>query len=71
MSERNEVGAVLRLHAEQEFEEELAAVTRADDRTRPPNWKLSPWAVSTYVLGGKLPDGFEVTPKYIGNRRLI
>jgi MoxR-like ATPase len=25
----------------------------------------------TYILGGKLKNGFEVTPKYIGNRRLI
>ncbi|MBP9945655.1 MAG: AAA family ATPase, partial [Vicinamibacteria bacterium] len=30
-----------------------------------------PWAVSTYLLGGKLSNGFEVTPKYIGSRRLI
>src|SRR5258708_21226189 len=38
---------------------------------RPPNWKLSPWAVATYILGGKLDNGFEVTPKYSGNRRII
>ncbi|HKM55006.1 MAG TPA: AAA family ATPase, partial [Isosphaeraceae bacterium] len=31
----------------------------------------SPWAVATYLLGGTLPDGFEVSPKYIGNRRLM
>jgi len=39
--------------------------------TRPPNWKMSPWAVATYVMGGKLDSGFEVTPKYIGDRRII
>src|SRR4051794_17943808 len=61
----------LREHAEQQYAAELATLARADDRPRPPNWKLSPWAVSMYVLGGKLDDGFEVTPKYIGNRRLI
>ncbi len=61
----------LRLHAEQQFAEELAALSEVDDRQRPPNWKLSPWAVKTYLLGGKLPNGFEVTPKYIGNERLI
>jgi MoxR-like ATPase len=32
---------------------------------------LSPWAVATYVLGGALPDGTQITPKYIGERRLI
>ncbi|HEV2404882.1 MAG TPA: AAA family ATPase [Ktedonobacterales bacterium] len=63
--------AVLREHAEQQFAEELAELARADDRQRPPNWKLSPWAVRTYLLGGSLPNGFVVTPKYIGNARLI
>lgn len=65
------LGQVLRQHAEQQFAEELDALKRADDRQRPPNWELSPWAVRTYLLGGKLPGGFEVTPKYIGNARLI
>src|SRR5919199_4165365 len=64
-------GAVLRQHAEQQYAEELHELAKADDRQRPPNWKLSPWAVSTYLLGGRLPNGFEVTPKYIGNARLI
>jgi MoxR-like ATPase len=63
--------AVLRQHAEQQYAEELAALARHDERQRPPNWKLSPWAVRTYLLGGTLPDGFVVTPKYIGNARLI
>jgi MoxR-like ATPase len=63
--------AVLRRHAEDQFAEELEALTKADTRPRPPRWRLSPWAVSTYLLGGKLESGFEVTPKYIGNRRLI
>jgi MoxR-like ATPase len=65
------LGQVLRQHAEQQFAEELDALKRADDRQRPPNWELSPWAVRTYLIGGKLPGGFEVTPKYIGNARLI
>lgn len=62
---------VLRAHAEQQFAEELETLAQADERPRPPNWKLSPWAVVTYVLGGKLKNGFTVSPKYIGNRRLI
>src|SRR5260370_15840087 len=65
------VQAVQRLHAEQQFAEELAELVRADDRQRPPNWVLSPWAVRTYLLGGTLPNGFAISPKYIGNARLI
>lgn len=62
---------VLRAHAEQQFAEELSELAKADNRSRPPNWKLSPWAVATYVLGGTLDNGFVVSPKYIGNRRLV
>jgi MoxR-like ATPase len=61
----------LRLHAEQEFAAELQSLAEVDDKQRPPHWKLSPWAVKTYLLGGKLANGFEVTAKYIGNERLI
>ena len=50
---------------------ELAALAAADDRPRPPNWHLSPWAVVTYLLGGVLADGTPITPKYVGQRRLI
>lgn len=64
-------GTVLREHAEQQFQEELDELSRADTRSRPPSWHLSPWAVSTYILGGRLENGFVVVPKYIGNRRLV
>ena len=62
---------VLRAHAEQEHAAELAALEAADDRPRPPSWRLSPWAVALYVLGGELPDGTPITPKYVGSRRLV
>ncbi len=62
---------LLREHAEQQYAEELYALAQHDRRTRPPNWRLSPWAVATYILGGRLDDGFAVSPKYIGSRRLI
>ncbi len=62
---------ILRQHSEQQFAEELYELASTDKRQRPGNWKLSPWAVSTYLLGGKLENSFEVTPKYIGNRRII
>ena len=62
---------VLRRHAEQEYADELAQLQEADDRPRPPNWRLSPWAVKLYVLGGQLQGGATIGPKYVGNARLI
>lgn len=62
---------ILRAHAEQQYAEELFELEQADTRHRPPNWRLSPWAVATYILGGTLDNGFEITQKYIGNGRLI
>ena len=68
--ETNPVGSVLREHAEAQYQHELAALAASDDRPRPPNWKLSPWAVCTYLLGGKAGE-VEITAKYIGSRRLM
>lgn len=62
---------LLRPHAEQAFADELRALAAADDRPRPPSWTMSPWAVVTYLLGGALPDGTVITPKYVGPRRLM
>lgn len=62
---------VLRDTAESLYAAELAALARLDERPRPPNWKLSPWAVAQYLLGGKLADGTEIIPKYIGDKRTI
>jgi MoxR-like ATPase len=63
--------SVLRAHAEQQYADELAVLSRHDERPRPPRWRLSPWAVATYILGGTLPDGATIGAKYIGDRRLI
>lgn len=63
--------AVLRQHAEIQFAEELEQLKKVDTRQRPGNWLLSPWAVVTYLVGGKLDNGFEVSPKYIGSQRLM
>src|SRR5215469_15323334 len=68
---RGTMSEILRKHAEQEYGDELEQLYKVDQRTRPQNWKLSPWAVSKYLLGGELDSGFQVTPKYIGNPRLI
>lgn len=64
-------GTVLRPHAEVEFAHELSALERSDTHTRPANWRLSPWAVVTYLTGGTLADGTVIVPKYIGPRRLM
>ena len=61
----------LRPQAEQQYAEELAELKKMDTKQRPENWELSPWAVITYLLGGKLPNGFVIEPKYIGSRRLM
>ncbi|RSS27550.1 ATPase, partial [Streptomyces sp. WAC05858] len=61
----------LRPHAEVAFADELSALAAADDRPRPARWRLSPWAVATYLLGGTLPDGTVITPKYVGPRRIV
>ena len=62
---------ILRPHAEVRYADELAALAAVDDRERPPNWRLSPWAVVTYLMGGELGDGTVIVPKYVGKRRLI
>ena len=62
---------IQRALAEQAYAEELAELAGNDRRPRPPNWHLSPWAVAAYVLGATLDNGFVVSPKYIGNARVI
>ncbi|WP_067688038.1 ATP-binding protein [Nocardia jejuensis] len=71
MTTTQERDALLRPHAEQAFADELAALIEADDRARPPSWRMSPWAVVTYLLGGTLADGTVISPKYVGPRRLM
>ncbi len=66
-----QASTLLREHAEQQFANELEELAKVDNRQLPPNWKLSPWAVTIYILGGKLDNGFEISPKYIGDRRII
>ncbi|MCB0120940.1 MAG: AAA family ATPase [Caldilineaceae bacterium] len=64
----------LRRHAEAQFEEELTALAEEDQRLgrkRPPNWRLSPQAVVTYLMGATLTNGYGIVPKYIGEQRLM
>jgi len=65
------MATVLRQHAEQLFVQELEELKKQDTDKLPTNWNLSPQSVVTYLMGGKLKNGFEVSPKYIGNKRLM
>lgn len=62
---------VMRQHAEQQFAQELDELRKQDQRPKPENWMLSPWAVVQYLMGAKLDNGFEVSAKYIGSARLM
>ncbi|QES89887.1 ATP-binding protein [Rhizosphaericola mali] len=61
----------LRQHAEEQFKEELEELIKQDKDEKPENWKMSPKSVVKYLMGGKLSNGFEIMPKYIGNQRLM
>ncbi len=67
----NQNDQLLRPHAEDACKDELEALAAFDDKPKPVNWNLSPWAVTTFILGGKLPDGRQIKPKYFGSRRII
>ncbi len=60
-----------RSHAENAFSIELETIKLEDKRPKPNTWNLSPWGVLLYIAGGKTASGFQVTPKYIGDHKLI
>ena len=58
------------------YREELEALAALDTGRRPVNWKLSPKAVRTFILGSREPlhyQGHEITirKKYLGNDALV
>jgi MoxR-like ATPase len=61
---------VVRLPSERLYMEELEALKKADGDTKPAGWQLSPKAVLTFLTGGKA-KGVTISPKYIGNKRLV
>lgn len=61
---------VVRLPAERLYIEELEALKKLDQDTKPAGWQLSPKAVLTFLIGGNV-KGVAITPKYIGNKRLV
>ena len=59
-----------RLPAEVLFQKEIDALIAAEKYPVPEGWKMSPRSVLTYILGGDC-EGVEITPKYIGSRRIV
>ncbi|WP_335919101.1 ATP-binding protein [Shewanella algae] len=62
---------VLRQPAEVIYQAELDALKEEDHGQKPENWQLTPKSVVKYLLGGTTDSGVSISPKYIGNRRLI
>lgn len=60
----------MRLPAEVLYREELEALRKEDKGKIPAGWQMSPRAVLTFITGGKAGKTI-ITPKYIGNSRLI
>ncbi|MDF2720288.1 MAG: ATPase [Paenibacillus sp.] len=60
----------VRLPSELLYEAELAALKETDRDAKPAGWQLSPKSVLTFLIGGKAGDTV-ITPKYIGNKRLV
>ena len=57
-------------------EKELKALAACDTGRRPENWKLSPKAVRTFILGSREPVVYEgeeiqIKKKYLGNDALV
>jgi len=66
MNENN----ILRLPAEQQYAEEIAALKKEDTGCIPAGWQMSPAAALKFIVGGKA-GKLPITPKYIGNKRLV
>jgi len=60
----------LRLPSEKLYIKELEALCKEDKDEKPFGWKLSPASVLKFIIGGKS-GKVQITPKYIGNRRLV
>lgn len=61
---------IIRPAAETAYAHELEVLAESDTFFKPEGWRLSPQAVVIYLLGGKV-GAFQVSPKYIGPRRLM
>lgn len=62
---------VQRLPAEELYQRELEALISAEQDPIPTGWRMSPKSVLTYLTGNTSVKGVEITPKYMGSRRLV
>ena len=62
---------VQRLPAEALYQRELDALISAEREAVPTGWRMSPRSVLAYIEGNTRVKGVEITPKYMGNRRLV
>lgn len=60
----------VRQPVEVEFRHELDALIKFDKKPKPAGWLMSPQSAVLYLMGGKA-GSTTITPKYIGNKRLI
>jgi len=63
--------SLLKQAIKDQFSEELENIKAEDTGHVPHGWQMSPQSVVKYLMGGKLKNKFEVSPKYIGNQRLM
>lgn len=61
---------VQRMPAEVMYQREIDALIASEKDPVPSGWRMSPRSVLTYITGGRA-GGVEITPKYIGNKRLV
>ena len=61
---------MLRLPAEELFQNEIEALIKAEKDPVPSGWAMSPRSVLTYIIGGKA-GRTAITPKYMGNQRIV
>ena len=62
---------MLRHPAEVVWKAEIEALCADKNEPKPAGWAMSPRAAVTYLLSGKAADGTVITPKYVGQKRLI
>ncbi len=62
---------IQRLPAEELYQTEMEALISAEKDPIPTGWRMSPRSVLTYITGGVKVKGVDITPKYMGNRRLV
>ena len=62
---------VQRLPAEELYQRELDALISAETDPVPTGWRMSPRSALAYLTGGISVKGVEITPKYMGSRRLV